>query len=74
MTTPPKLGIIVSLRPDRSFGFITPTDPAREGEEIFFHATAAKDFPSLSPGDTVQFIEVHTKKGLRAVGVAKEEA
>jgi cold shock CspA family protein len=67
MPSTPSKGTIVSLMYDRNYGFLTPV--GRDGEEIFFHATAATDFTSLLPGDLVHYIEVNTKKGLRAVGV-----
>lgn len=77
MSKPPTLsGRISSIHQDRNYGFISPEDPARRGEEIFFHKEAVlpKDgdtFTSMLAGDSVTFEELFTKKGLRAVHVRK---
>jgi cold shock CspA family protein len=60
-------GIITSIRADRHFGFICPE--GRDGEEIFFHSSAAPDWSQLKPGDAVTFIERNTPKGKRALAV-----
>ena len=77
MLKPPTLfGRISSIHHDRNYGFISPEDPARRGEEIFFHKEGilpktAEAFLSMLAGDSVTFEELATKKGLRAVHVRK---
>jgi cold shock CspA family protein len=69
-------GTILSIRVERNFGFITPEDPARRGEEIFFHKSAvlpAGGWDALVPGDTVTYREDFSKKGARATKVTKVE-
>ena len=76
MAKPPTLlGRISSIHPTRNYGFISPEDPDRRGEEIFFHRDAVLPedsvFTTLLAGDSVSFEELFTKKGLRAVRVRK---
>ena len=70
-------GTILSIRVERNFGFITPEDPARRGEEIFFHKSAVLPstggWDALVPGDTVTYREDFSKKGARATKVTKVE-
>jgi cold shock CspA family protein len=65
----PKQGLIISIMYERSYGFISPF--GEEDREIFFHESASTDFQSLTPGDTVSFVEIKAKKGYRALNVAK---
>lgn len=77
MPKPPTLsGRISSIHHDRNYGFISPEDEARRGEEIFFHKEGVlpkndETFRSMLAGDGVTFEELFTKKGLRAVHVRK---
>jgi cold shock protein len=50
-------GKIIALRFDRGFGFISPKDSAREGNDVFFHssAVAGGTFEELREGDAVEF-------------------
>ena len=70
-------GRISSIHYDRNYGFISPEDPARRGEEIFFHKEGVLPkedgtFSSMLAGDSVTYEELFTKKGLRAVHVRKQ--
>jgi cold shock CspA family protein len=75
MSQPRLKGTIVSVRYDHNFAFVSPIeDPNRKGEEVFIHATGVEPplmLSDLRPGDTVTFIEMYTKKGLRAAKVRR---
>ena len=66
-----KIGTVVNVSEDRSYGFIK-NDDAMAGERgIFFHAKDCRTaYIILKVGDKVEYSIVESKKGLVAVGVA----
>jgi CspA family cold shock protein len=60
-------GTIRTLKTANGFGFIEGAD----GEQYFFHRSAALEFDSLIAGDTVKFIPSQGPKGLRAESVVE---
>jgi cold shock CspA family protein len=60
-------GTIRSVVVERGFGFITGDD----GEEYFFHMSAAEEFELLTPGVAVRFVPSEGPKGLRAEHVER---
>ena len=59
-------GVIRKLT-DKNFGFLEGPD----GQQYFFHRSAALEFDSLIAGDTVRFIPSQGPKGLRAESVTE---
>ncbi|HEY8737810.1 MAG TPA: cold shock domain-containing protein [Candidatus Dormibacteraeota bacterium] len=58
-------GTIKNLNADRGFGFIT----AEDGNDYFFHRSAAEDFDRLDSGAKVSFDTEPSPKGPRAKNV-----
>lgn len=62
-------GTIKTILTEKSFGFITPEDGAKD---VFFHATSlvGVEFSALKQGDKVSFDVEESDKGPRAINVA----
>lgn len=62
-------GVISKLIVERGFGFIQPL----AGAEVFFHRTGlqatTRPFEELQVGDHVEFTEIESAKGPRAIEV-----
>lgn len=60
-------GTVVRLFREKAFGFITSED----GQEFFFHRSAAEAFDQLTEGDAVRFVPGQGPKGLRAENIER---
>lgn len=65
-----KLGTIVTLNPEKGFGFIR---PAGGGDNLFFHTSSLVDcsFEDLKPGLQVKFQQIMGERGLVAINVQR---
>lgn len=61
---------------DKGFGFISTSDPAAQGKDVFYHEnslTGDLAMRKLQVGDKVKFTIEQTEKGLNATDIELEE-